>query len=154
MSALDEAGIRCMYFCRESDALTKSLGSRVGLPTDWNCCISLDEQDVPSNPLHNRAQMPFGVHAIRHHIMHVDAIPLQVNLFCHASEVAQRAMLNILQDNHEIIMAVGSAIDERNVMSFTQAQLAMAVLPSRKGATTQKEAVCRQHVLLTYLRQK
>lgn len=34
MSALDEAGIRCMYFCRESDALTKSLGSRVGLPTD------------------------------------------------------------------------------------------------------------------------
>lgn len=153
MSVLDEAGIRCMYFCQESDALTKSLGNRVGLPTDWNCCISLDEHDVPSNPLHNRAQMPFGVGAIRHHIMNVDAIPLQVNLFCHSSEVAQRAMLNILQDNHEVIMAVGSAIDERNVMSFTEAQLAMAVLPSRKGETIQKEAECFRHCMLAYSRE-
>ncbi|CCW65694.1 unnamed protein product [Phytomonas sp. EM1] len=139
MAMLDEAGVRCMYFVAGNKRRAHSFGSRVGLETDWNCCISLKGDSVALDPHSIRAQLPFGIKSIRKHILHVDPIPLQVNLFSHAHGVATRAMLSILQDNHEVVIAVGSVFNHSNVRSFIQADLAIGVLPTRRGLNADKE---------------
>nr|CCC47980.1 conserved hypothetical protein, fragment [Trypanosoma vivax Y486] len=120
MTILDEAGIRCMYFCPEGERRTKSLGSRLGLETDWNCCISLMEGADDLDAYSIRAQLPVGIESIRRHIVHVDSIPLQVKMFSHAHHASTRAMLSILQDNHEVVVAIGSLFNHGNVRSFIQ----------------------------------
>ncbi|CCW69683.1 unnamed protein product [Phytomonas sp. Hart1] len=143
MAMLDEAGVRCMYFVVGNKCRAHSFGSRVGLETDWNCCISLKSDAVALDPYSIRAQLPFGIKSIRKHILHVDPIPLQVNLFSHAHGVATRAMLSILQDNHEVVIAVGSVFNHSNIRSFTQADLAVGVLPTRRGVNADKEHVLK-----------
>nr|CCC90530.1 conserved hypothetical protein [Trypanosoma congolense IL3000] len=139
MAVLDEAGIRCMYFCSEGERRTKSLGNRLGLETDWNCCISLDEEAMDLDAHSIRAQLPVGIKSIRRHIVHVDPIPLQVNMFSHAHGASTRAMLSILQDNHEVVAAVGSTFNDSNVRSYIQADLSIGVLPQRRGDVAEKE---------------
>ncbi|CBZ25482.1 conserved hypothetical protein [Leishmania mexicana MHOM/GT/2001/U1103] len=143
MSLLDESGVRCMYFCAGTERQTKSFGSRVGLDTDWNCCISLKEDAVALDPHSIRAQLPFGIKSIRKHILHVDPIPLQVSLFSHALGVSKRAMLSVLQDNHEVVVAVGSVFNHSNVRSFVQADLSIGVLPTRRGINADKEGALK-----------
>lgn len=143
MNVLDAAGVRCMYFCPGNERQTRSFGSRMGLETDWNCCISLKEDAVALDPHSIRAQLPFGITSIRKHILHVDPIPLQVSLFSHAHGVATRAMLSILQDNHEVVVAVGSVMDHSNVRRFVQADLSIGVLPTRHGPNAVKESVLK-----------
>ncbi|KPA76267.1 hypothetical protein ABB37_08003 [Leptomonas pyrrhocoris] len=143
MALLDGAGVRCMYFCADNERQTKSFGSRVGLETDWNCCISLKEDAVALDPHSIRAQLPFGMKSIRKHILHVDAIPLQVSLFSHALGVSKRAMLSVLQDNHEVVVAVGSVFSHSNVRSFVQADLSIGVLPTRRGPNADKDATLK-----------
>ncbi|KAG5481579.1 hypothetical protein LSCM1_05603 [Leishmania martiniquensis] len=143
MSLLDESGVRCMYFCADTERQTKSFGSRVGLDTDWNCCISLKEDAVALDPHSIRAQLPFGIKSIRKHILHVDPIPLQVSLFSHALGVSKRAMLSVLQDNHEVVVAVGSVLNHSNVRSFVQADLSIGVLPTRRGTNADKDAMLK-----------
>ncbi|GET87679.1 hypothetical protein, conserved [Leishmania tarentolae] len=143
MSLLDESGVRCMYFCAGTERQTKRFGSRVGLDTDWNCCISLKEDAVALDPHSIRAQLPFGIKSIRKHILHVDPIPLQVSLFSHALGVSKRAMLSVLQDNHEVVIAVGSVFNHSNVRSFVQADLSIGVLPTRRGTNADKEGALK-----------
>ncbi|KAG5503866.1 hypothetical protein JIQ42_07384 [Leishmania sp. Namibia] len=143
MSLLDESGVRCMYFCAGTERQTKSFGSRVGLDTDWNCCISLKEDAVALDPHSIRAQLPFGIKSIRKHILHVDPIPLQVSLFSHALGVSKRAMLSVLQDNHEVVVAVGSVLNHSNVRSFVQADLSIGVLPTRRGTNADKDGALK-----------
>ncbi|RHW72552.1 hypothetical protein DPX39_050031500 [Trypanosoma brucei equiperdum] len=145
MSVLDEAGIRCMYFCSDGERRTKSLGNRLGLETDWNCCISLDEgaKDLDAHSI--RAQLPVGIKSIRRHIVHVDSIPSQVNMFSHAHSASTRAMLSILQDNHEVVSAIGSTFNHSNVRSYIQADLSVGVLPQRRGAVEGKEGLCLEN---------
>ncbi|CAM59819.2 conserved hypothetical protein [Leishmania infantum JPCM5] len=143
MSLLDESGVRCMYFYAGTERQTKSFGSRVGLDTDWNCCISLKEDAVALDPHSIRAQLPFGIKSIRKHILHVDPIPLQVSLFSHALGVSKRAMLSVLQDNHEVVVAVGSVFNHSNVRSFVQADLSIGVLPTRRGTNADKEGALK-----------
>ncbi|KAG5508253.1 hypothetical protein JKF63_05509 [Porcisia hertigi] len=143
MSLLDESGVRCMYFCAGTERQTKSFGSRVGLDTDWNCCISLKEDAVALDPHSIRAQLPFGIKSIRKHILHVDPIPLQVSLFSHALGVSKRSMLSVLQDNHEVVIAVGSVFNHSNVRSFVQADLSIGVLPTRRGTNADKDCMLK-----------
>jgi hypothetical protein len=143
MALLDGAGVRCMYFSAGNERQTKSFGSRVGLETDWNCCISLKEDAVALDPHSIRAQLPFGMKSIRKHILHVDPIPLQVSLFSHALGVSKRAMLSVLQDNHEVVVAVGSVFNHSNVRSFVQADLSIGVLPTRRGPNADKDATLK-----------
>ncbi|KAK7196223.1 hypothetical protein NESM_000557900 [Novymonas esmeraldas] len=143
MSLLDEAGVRCMYFCSGTERQTKSFGARVGLETDWNCCISLKEDAVALDPHSIRAQLPFGITSIRKHILHVDPIPLQVSLFSHALGVSKRAMLSVLQDNHEVVVAIGSVFNHGNVRSFVQADLSIGVLPTRRGTNADKDGTLK-----------
>ncbi|CAJ1004926.1 hypothetical protein Q4I28_000241 [Leishmania naiffi] len=143
MGLLDESGVRCMYFCAGTERQTKSFGSRVGLDTDWNCCISLKEDAVALDPHSIRAQLPFGIKSIRKHILHVDPIPLQVSLFSHSLGVSKRAMLSVLQDNHEVVIAVGSVLNHSNVRSFVQADLSIGVLPTRRGTNADKDSALR-----------
>ncbi|EKF28650.1 hypothetical protein MOQ_007594 [Trypanosoma cruzi marinkellei] len=146
MTLLDEAGIRCMYFCAENERRTKSLGNRLGLETDWNCCISLKKGAVELDRHSIRAQLPVGIDAIRKHILHVDPIPLQVKMFSHAHSVSTRAMLSILQDNHEVVVSIGSTFNHGNVRSFIQSDLSIGVLPTRRGPVAEKEEMClRRH---------
>ncbi|KPI89071.1 hypothetical protein ABL78_1807 [Leptomonas seymouri] len=143
MALLDGAGVRCMYFSAGNERQTKSFGSRVGLETDWNCCISLKEEAVALDPHSIRAQLPFGMKSIRKHILHVDPIPLQVSLFSHALGVSKRAMLSVLQDNHEVVVAVGSVFNHSNVRSFVQADFSIGVLPTRRGPNADKDATLK-----------
>lgn len=140
---LNEAGVRCMYFCSENERQTRSFGSRVGLETEWNSCISLKNEAVTLDDRSIRAQLPFGINSIRKHLLHVDPIPLHVSLFSHAQGFSTRAMLSILQDNHQVVVAVGSVFNHGNVRSFLQADLAIGVLPTRKGVTADKESVLK-----------
>lgn len=142
-SKLKEAGVRCMYFCSENERQTRSFGSRVGLETEWNSCISLKNEAVTLDDRSIRAQLPFGINSIRKHLLHVDPIPLHVSLFSHAQGFSTRAMLSILQDNHQVVVAVGSVFNHSNVRSFLQADLSIGVLPTRKGVTADKEAVLK-----------
>ncbi|KEG14792.1 hypothetical protein DQ04_00301020 [Trypanosoma grayi] len=139
MSVLEKAGIRCMYFCADNERCTKSFGSRLGLETDWNCCISLKEGAVKLDRHSIRAQLPVGIQSIRKHILHVDPIPLQVNMFSHAHSASTRAMLSILQDNHEVVVSIGSVFNHGNVRSFIQSDLSIGVLPTRRGSVVEKE---------------
>eukprot|EP00796_Vickermania_ingenoplastis_P011108 gene11108-7734_t len=142
-ATLNEAGVRCMYFCSESERQTRSFGRRVGLETEWNCCISLKNEAVKLDDRSIRAQLPFGITSIRKHLLHVDPIPLHVSLFSHAQGISTRSMLSILQDNHQVVIAVGSVFNHGNVRSFVQADLAVGVLPTRRGVTSEKEQVLR-----------
>lgn len=142
-SKLNEAGVRCMYFCSENERQTRSFGSRVGLETEWNSCISLKNEAVRLDDRSIRAQLPFGINSIRKHLLHVDPIPLHVSLFSHAQGFSTRAMLSILQDNHQVVVAVGSVLNHGNVRSFLQADLAIGVLPTRRGVTANKESVLK-----------
>ncbi|RNF20924.1 uncharacterized protein Tco025E_03682 [Trypanosoma conorhini] len=145
MSLLDEAGIRCMYFSAENERRTKSFGNRLGLETDWNCCISLKTGAVELDPHSIRAQLPVGIDAIRKHILHVDPIPLQVKMFSHAHSVSTRAMLSILQDNHDVVVSIGSLFNHGNVRSFIQSDLSIGVLPTRRGPVADKEEAYLRH---------
>lgn len=140
---LNGAGVRCMYFCSENERQTRSFGSRIGLETEWNSCISLKKEAVTLDDRSIRAQLPFGINSIRKHLLHVDPIPLHVNLFSHAHGVATRAMLSVLQDNHQTVIAIGSVFNHGNVRSFVQADLAVGVLPTRRGLTAEKEEVLK-----------
>lgn len=142
-AALSHAGVRCMYFCNNNGRQTRSFGSRVGLQTEWNCCISLKNESVTLDDRSIRAQLPFGISSIRKHLLHVDPIPLHVSLFSHAQGFATRSMLSILQDNHQVVLAVGSVFNHGNVRSFVQADLSIGVLPTRKGVTADKEKLLK-----------
>ncbi|CUG87187.1 transmembrane protein, putative [Bodo saltans] len=138
ISALDDAGIRFMHFGSGSEQRTKAFGDRIGLETDWNCCISLKAESVALDPHSIRAQLPFGIPSIRKHIIYVDPIPLQVNLFSHSRGVSTRSMIAVLQDNHEVVLGIGSVLNHCNTRSLVQADYSVGVLPSREGAAFSK----------------
>lgn len=146
VNAFDDAGIRFMHFGSGSEQRTKAFGDRLGLETDWNCCISLKAESVALDPHSIRAQLPFGIASIRKHIIYVDPIPLQVSLFSHSRGCAARSLLSVLQDNHEVVLAIGSLCNHSNTNAFVQADYSIGVVPSRVGATMDAYERCNQRI--------
>ena len=124
-----------MVFGSGNMAHTLAMGSRLGLETEWNCCVSLQARSVELDSRSIRAQLPYGIESIRKHILYVDPIPLQVSMYSHCKSVSSRAMISILQDNHEVVCSIGSATNHSNTRCVVQSDLAISAMPSSRNSS-------------------
>ncbi|KAJ3246476.1 hypothetical protein HDU78_006897 [Chytriomyces hyalinus] len=128
------AGIRFVYFSEAPERESKAYSERLGLEIDWNSCILLSPAvDGTSSgylELHDmKAQLPRGVDKVRAHIENVDDVPLRVSLFAEASPPSILEMIRIFQEYGEVVVCLGSSLNEVNAESFATADLAVAVDP-------------------------
>ncbi|KAI8842809.1 hypothetical protein BJ741DRAFT_528519, partial [Chytriomyces cf. hyalinus JEL632] len=128
------AGIRFVYFSEAPERESKAYSERLGLEIDWNSCILLSPAvDGTSSgylELHDmKAQLPRGVDKVRAHIENVDDVPLRVSLFAEASPPSILEMIRIFQEYGEVVVCLGSSLNEMNAESFATADLAVAVDP-------------------------
>jgi hypothetical protein len=82
---------------REDDSKTRSVGSLLGLETDWNCLISLEPVVHRVVNAVGNVVVPSGIQSIRTHIEKIDNVPLQVSLFSRGTPTSMREMIRILQ---------------------------------------------------------
>ena len=75
---------------------------RLGLYTDWNCCISLKSRHVELEDASLKARLPHGIGAIKKHLKSVDNVPLLVSLFCDAAPLSTSRMVSVLQSYNEV----------------------------------------------------
>jgi hypothetical protein len=153
IATLDNAGIRFVQFGAGTLQETRSFGARLGLKDEHNNCISLREQDLTIDDAYVRARLPRGVDDIRRHLVTTDAIPLKVPMFCGARSVRTRSMLSVMQDNHEVVVALGSPLNHLNVRAMIQADIAIAAEPClRRGAAVDGEDVINRAADELYFR--
>lgn len=120
---LKSAGIHFTYFSKKTEKQTKAFGERLGLETDWNCCISLANEDAEE--VTEKSKMPRGVENVRPHLENVDDIPLRLPLFANADADSVTEMLKIFQENGEVVVAVGVSTHETNIPAFAQADISL-----------------------------
>ncbi len=131
ISTLNDAGVRVVHFSDAPLREAKSYAAHVGLSVgEINSCVSLSESEQRRGLgfEYKRAMLPRGIREIRNHLRFFDTVPLQVPLYCDATPSATRAMLSIMQDNHEVVCAFGSA-RTANIRSVVQASVAVTVEP-------------------------
>eukprot|EP00667_Euglena_gracilis_P000774 EG_transcript_774 len=128
------AGIRFAYFSPTSEQKTKAFGDRLGLYTDWNCCISLRSRHVSLDATSLKARLPHGIGAIRSHLARVDNVPLLVSLFCDATPLSTARMIGILRTYNEVVCTVGSVLNHNNPHIFRSSHCAVSLLPAANEA--------------------
>ncbi|KAJ3129352.1 hypothetical protein HK100_008688 [Physocladia obscura] len=111
------AGIRFVYFSEAPERESKAYAERLDGSPGY-----LELHDM-------KAQLPRGVENIRNHIRTVDDVPLRVSLFAESSPPSIVEMIKILQENGEVVICLGSSLNESNVAAFGTADLAIAVDP-------------------------
>ncbi|KAI9596057.1 hypothetical protein BDF19DRAFT_439502 [Syncephalis fuscata] len=133
---LGMSGIRFVYFSKLREQPSKAFGDRVGLDTDWNSCIILSsyEEGMANSQGYSeqhdiKARLPRGVQQIRHHLEHVDDIPLHVSLFAECSPESNIGMIETFQQYGEVICAMGSVLDDLNDLQFASANIAIGIEP-------------------------
>ena len=84
---------------------------------DWHHTDDWDE----------KAQLPHGIKEIRHHLDMIDNVPLLVQLFTNSSPTTVREMIHVMQENGEVVCAVGSALWSENATVFQDADIAIAM---------------------------
>ncbi|KUF91449.1 T-complex protein 1 subunit eta [Phytophthora nicotianae] len=109
----------------------------MGIETDWNCAISLRPLESDGPDPHRmtsnysdwdvKARLPHGVEAIKRHLGEVDNVPLLVSLYTDSTPDTISEMISIFQENHEVVMGVGSSLKESNAPLFSKADLAVAL---------------------------
>jgi hypothetical protein len=115
---LRSAGIHFTYFSKRTERQTKAFGERMGLETDWNCCISLADEEPED--ITEKSKMPRGVQNVRPHLEDVDDIPLRLPLFANCDPDSVTEMMKIFQENGEVVLSVGVSSHESNVPAFAQ----------------------------------
>ncbi|CAB3408925.1 unnamed protein product [Caenorhabditis bovis] len=78
-------------------------------------------------PIPNIARLPTGVKNVRPHLENVDNVPLLVGLFTDSTTSAVEEMIDILQENGEIVMVVGSSRNLNNTMLFAKANISVSI---------------------------
>ena len=126
----ENSGIRFIHFSQYNTQKTKAFGSKIGMEVDWNCCISLNDNEVELDVEDLKAKLPHGIENIREHLKYVDDVPLLVSLFSDSTPISSKQMIEVLQENHEVVCCVGSSININNSRSFNQANISIAVDPS------------------------
>lgn len=137
---LDSAGIRFVYFSPRGARRSLVVADKMGLETDWNTAISLralESDDGALDPPENsfradwdvNAKLPHGIEEIRKHIMEVDDVPLRVSTFTDSTPQSSREMIKILQENGEVVAAVGTGLCADNRLTFREADLAVTLQP-------------------------
>jgi hypothetical protein len=124
LKALGKSGIRFSWFGSSCEPSVLDFGKSLGLETDWNCCLSL--QDLPEGV---SSRLPAGITAIRKHVEGNDDVPLRVPMFCDATPSSVQAMIKMYQDNGEVVAVVGSSLRVENMESFLAADLAFSLRP-------------------------
>lgn len=127
------AGIRFVYLGEEGERQCKTFASRLGLETDWNGCILLSREDNRNytDPSDIKARLPVGVHQIRHHLKHVDDIPLHVSVFAECGdEATMRDMVRIYQDYGETVAVVISGLNPDHLLVSSMADLCISMEPT------------------------
>jgi magnesium-transporting ATPase (P-type) len=124
LKALGKAGIRFSWFGSGCEPAVLDFGKSLGLETDWNCCLSL--QDLPEGV---SSRLPAGVSAIKKHVEGNDDVPLRVPMFCDATPSSVQSMIRLYQDNGEVVAVVGSSLKVENMEAFLAADLAFSVRP-------------------------
>lgn len=134
---LDACGIRFVYFSPRNMRRSKLLAEKMGIETDWNCAISLRPLDSDGPDPHRmtsnysdwdvKARLPHGVEAIKRHLAEVDNVPLLVSLYTDSTPETISEMISIFQENHEVVMGVGSSLKESNAPLFSKADIAVAM---------------------------
>jgi hypothetical protein len=136
LESLNDAGVRFVWFASADQQRAKQFASKLGLETDWNCCISLRERKATRRRDGEivtdgaPAQLPAGVSQLRRHIEEIDNVPLLVPLFVDATAASTRQAIEILQENGELVCCVGSALNTRNVATFAQSDVAFGWQPT------------------------
>lgn len=132
---LYNAGVRFVHFSPDSYRKSKTLASKMGLETGWNCAISLKSKDQKPPLNHSlstwdeKARLPHGIEEIRRHLDQTDNVPLLVSLFTESTPQTAREMIQIMQENGEVVAAVGSAMCLPNMSLFQTADIGIAVHP-------------------------
>ncbi|KAI9998101.1 hypothetical protein PInf_002435 [Phytophthora infestans] len=134
---LNACGIRFVYFSPRNMRRSKLLAEKMGIETDWNCAISLRPLESDGPDPHRmtsnysdwdvKARLPHGVEAIKRHLAEVDNVPLLVSLYTDSTPDTISEMISIFQENHEVVMGVGSSLKESNAPLFSKADLAVAL---------------------------
>ncbi|OQR86558.1 hypothetical protein ACHHYP_20476 [Achlya hypogyna] len=131
---LTAAGVRFVYFSPRNMRRSKLLAEKMGIETDWNCAISLRDSEGPDphrmtsnySDWDVKARLPHGTAAIRRHLETVDNVPLLVSLYTDSTPETIEEMISIFQENHEVVLGVGTSLRESNVPLFSKADLAVA----------------------------
>ncbi|EOD32881.1 hypothetical protein EMIHUDRAFT_455937 [Emiliania huxleyi CCMP1516] len=139
---LFNAGVRFAHLSRDNERRTKAFGHELGLETDWNSCIDLNEQSAAfstqSSPMLGGGgvtKLPRGIGAVRPHLRDVDNVPLLVSMFCNCQPRTVREMIQIYQENCELVCVVGScgaplsASSELGAAEMLDSACCVAVLP-------------------------
>ena len=131
-----ETGWNCHISLAEDDkSVVKE--SEVSQPSEVDelAVVSRSSSDSSlSNILHGktsywRAQLPKGIASIRPHLQKVDNVPLLVPLFTDCQPHAIQEMINIMQENGEVVAAIGNAWNPANLLSFAQANVSLGLIP-------------------------
>lgn len=125
---LENAGIRFVYFSPFNEAITKAFGDRLGLQTDWNCCINFC-----SSSQSNCSKLPQSVSEIRSHLKMVDDVPMNVSLFSSALPSDIMEMMKIYSEEGKGVLGIGSSMNPWNLFSFPLAALPLAMCPQKFG---------------------
>lgn len=150
---LHGGGVRFTLFSTNSEGFDKFFLNKLGLPTDWNCCISLREPgnaptpvgtvshsaSASSSPMQHefagQAKLPRGISNVRGHLADIDNVPLLVPLFADSTPASVVEMIGILQENGEVVCCLGSALRYDNTAAFAQADIAFAMEPQLPGCS-------------------
>lgn len=102
-----------------------AFAERLGLETDWNCCILLSDDNENTGTgyveMHDiKAKLPRGIAEIKRHLEQVDDIPLHVSLFADCSPKSTREMVEVFQSYNETVCCLGSTLDLHNCQIFSK----------------------------------
>ncbi|EGT39071.1 hypothetical protein CAEBREN_18549 [Caenorhabditis brenneri] len=78
-------------------------------------------------PIPNIARLPTGVKNVRPHLDEVDNVPLLVGLFTDSTTPAVEEMVEIMQENGEVVMVVGSCRNPSNTALYSIANVSICV---------------------------
>lgn len=126
----EDSGIRFIYASPHNQQKTKAFGKALGLDTEWNSCISLQESSEYLDESTLKAKLPNGIPRIKEHLQSIDNVPLLVPLFSDVLSESGRDMIQILQNYGEIVFVVGNSTNFRNTPIYSQGNISMMSNPN------------------------
>eukprot|EP00080_Pristionchus_pacificus_P009655 PDM69675.1 PHD finger motif containing protein [Pristionchus pacificus] len=157
IESLKSSCIRFILFSKENQLRSRIIGEKLGLEAGWNCHISLKNEtskkavrilngkgrrescpngksihslttSIPSLPP-NMARLPIGIEHIRPHLERVDNVPLLVSLFTDCTVDATREMIDILHENDECQLVIGSLLSPDNMLTLMKGIVSIGIYP-------------------------
>ena len=109
----------------------------MGIDVAWNCAISLRPLQMGEEDPHRmvstyadwdvNAKLPHGVAEVRKHLEEVDNVPLLVSLYTDTTKRRTKEMLEVFQEHHDTVLAIGIAHLPRNHGIFAAADIAVGI---------------------------